>query len=123
MKKNTFLIGIVSSLLTMSALAAPVLSGGYQDVDTDNSQVAMAGRYLASEVSAETGFSIDIVDIQMAQTQVVAGTNVKVCMAVSVDEDKRRHLVGVVYKPLSGGLILTRWGWVPSCFAQGKEGL
>ena len=123
MKKKSFLIGFAVGLLAFSAFAAPVLSGGYEPADTDNSDVMLASRYLANEVSTESNLSVDVVDIQAASTQVVAGINYRLCLSVTVNDDHRRHLSGVVYKPLSGGLLLTRWSWVPSCYAQGKGGL
>lgn len=121
MKKTMIPIALVAGLLSVSAFAG--LSGGFSPADTTDSDVVLASRYLTREVSADTGMSVDIVDVQSAMTQVVAGTNYRLCMAVTVNDDRRRHLAGIVYKPLSGGMLLTRWGWVPSCFAGGKEGL
>lgn len=114
MKKTKLFLCLIAFSLSGLVTASPI-AGGYTDIAPDSPEVDFAARYLVNEVSEATGLAIDIKDQQQAAIQVVAGTNIKLCLSVVVDDEASRHLGGVVYRPLSGGMILSEWTWAPSC--------
>lgn len=120
MKKAKRIICLIALSLPGLSMASPI-TGGYTDIPPDAPEVDFAARYLVKEVAEVTGMAIDIKDQQQAAVQVVAGTNIKLCLSVVVDDESNRHLAGVVYRPLSGGMILSEWTWTPSCTDFSKE--
>jgi hypothetical protein len=107
---GTIIIAIVISFgITTLAQTRPLL-GGYKPAETDDAEVVAAAEF-AVEARAEKnpeqeGLTLDSVD--KAEKQVVAGTNYRLCLTVSL-EDESQQVKVVVYQKTNKEYSLTSW--------------
>lgn len=121
MKK--FLISGIMLLAVVMILKLPafaqIKTGGYKSISTDDKRVVEAANFAVdkrSETNSEQeGLTLSSID--KAETQVVAGTNFKLCLTVSLD-DESQQVETVVYQNLKQAYSLTSWT-VKEC---GEEG-
>ena len=93
-----------------TAAVAQIKTGGYKTAKTDDARVVAAANF-AVEKRVETnteqeGLTLDSID--KAETQVVAGTNFKLCLTVSID-DESQQVETVVYQDLKQNYSLKSW--------------
>lgn len=89
---------------------AQIKAGSYKAAKTDDARVVAAANF-AVEKRAETnteqeGLTLDSID--KAETQVVAGTNFKLCLTVSID-DESQQVEAVVFQDLKQNYSLKSW--------------
>lgn len=86
--------------------------GGYRTVSVADKDIAAAAEFAVSDHSEKNEVSLEIVLIQKAERQVVAGTNYRLCIQVKVVEegnDDTQFVQAVVYRDLKKKYKLTSW--------------
>jgi len=111
--KNVFTNGMMLLAVALSfgiTTNAQRVLGGYKPAKTDDARVVAAAEFAVSdraEKNAEQeGLTLDLVD--KAETQVVAGTNYRLCLTVKL-EDETQQIEAVVYQNLKQAYSLTSW--------------
>jgi hypothetical protein len=81
--------------------------GGYRTASTTDERVVAAAEYAVAKKSEEQeGLTLDV--IEKAETQTVAGINYRLCLKVSLDDEKQ-EVKAVVYQNLQRDYSLTSW--------------
>lgn len=86
--------------------------GGYKTASVSARNVVAAAEFAVSDHSEKNEVSLEIVSIEKAETQVVAGTNYRLCIQVKVVEegnDDTQFVEAVVYQNLKRKYKLTSW--------------
>lgn len=84
------------------------MAGGYRDIAKDDPEALAAARFAIKVQSRKLHTRISLVSIQLAEVQVVAGLNYRLCMKVKVRR-KTQSATVVVYKNLKQKYSLTSW--------------
>jgi hypothetical protein len=96
-------------LITGAAAAQDVpVAGGYGERPTSDPGVAAAAAFAVRERGRRTGRRVTLVGIRRAETQVVAGLNYRLLLAVREGRESR-DVTAVVYQDLRRRLSLTSW--------------
>lgn len=107
-----FATGILTVCAITAAAQRPVL-GGYKKAAVDNEAVVAAADYAAQAQGEKAEIAIEVVEIVAAETQVVAGTNYKMCLKVSSageDEEAAEYFVmAIVNMDLKKNYKLMSW--------------
>jgi hypothetical protein len=108
--KKAFVNGMVLIAIMMSvgitAFAQRVL-GGYKTASTSDERVVAAAEFAVGQKAEEQeGLTLD--SIEKAETQTVAGTNYRLCLKVSL-EDETQEVKAVVFQNLKQEYSLTIW--------------
>jgi hypothetical protein len=112
MKKTVFLfLGI--ALLTTLAIAQQI-TGGFGNADIKNPEVIAAAKYALAvknyEMKRSGTRAYTLLEIEKAQTQVVAGLNYRVCIKVKLGSILRTA-DALVYQNLQQEYSLSSWTW------------
>ena len=91
----------ISSGTGSSNASAPV-AGGYAAADVNDPEVRAAAAFVAQQREARLG------SIDSAETQVVAGTNYRMCLRITNRSGEER-ITAVVFRGLDGKLQLSDW--------------
>jgi hypothetical protein len=109
-------LGIVfGSALTGSAQQRrPPVAGGYKKVSNDAPEVMLAAKFAVSEQAQKQGTTINLISIERAESQVVAGINYRLCLKVAIkngtqDADVIREIKAVVFRNLKKQHMLKSW--------------
>jgi Aspartic acid proteinase inhibitor len=108
MKKVFRQMAIIAVLVLGFVLTASAQKvGGFKKVSVDNERVVAAANFAVSKQEEnEEGLTLD--SIERAETQVVAGTNFKLCLKVSLADESQEVKV-VVFQNLKQEFSLTSW--------------
>lgn len=112
--KKILLTGTIVAVIVMSLGSAIFAQGtprvgGYKPAKTDDERVVAAAEFAVSERAEnndQEGLTLDSID--KAETQTVAGTNFRLCLSVSLD-DESQQVQTVVYQNLKKDYTLTSW--------------
>jgi hypothetical protein len=91
---------------------APVASpkvGGYRSISSANRDVRAAYAFAVKTQSATEKKRFAFVKVLKAESQVVAGTNYRICMLVREGKGRSKSVTTVVYRNLEGAWSLTQW--------------
>lgn len=98
---------------------AQVKVGGYKIVPTDDAAVIEAAEFAANAQSDRSNTTINNETIETAQKQIVAGTNYRICMQISIPVEGGEPVVEfaqtIVYQNLQQEYTLKSWLKVKSC--------
>jgi hypothetical protein len=88
--------------------------GGYKTVSTDDPEVVEAAEFAVSERSEKNSVSLQLVSVERAERQVVAGTNFKLCLKVAIadeedDANETQDVQVVVFRSLQKEYSLKSW--------------
>ena len=86
--------------------------GGYKTVAVDDAGVVAAAEFAVGDHSQKNDVSLEIVEIQKAERQIVQGTNYRICVEVKIadEEDGDTQFVQVVvYQDLKRNYKLSSW--------------
>jgi len=86
--------------------------GGYKSVAVDDAGGVAAAEFAVADHSEKNEVSLEVVSIQKAERQIVAGTNYRLCIEVKVVEegnDDTQFVEVVVYQDLKKVYKLTGW--------------
>lgn len=119
MKKNLRVLmmfaafGIVfGCAVTNYAQKKPIITGGYKEIAVTDAGVQEAAEFAVSTHSEKNEVSLEIVSIEKAERQSVAGANYRMCIEVKVveeDNEDTQFVLAVVYKNLKNEFSLTSW--------------
>jgi tetratricopeptide (TPR) repeat protein len=115
---SIFLIAVI-----LTSAAHGQMAGAYSRAAVTDPAVAAAVKFAVDAKAREKKIDMDLDDIASAERQVVAGTNYRMCINVTVpptdygDEGKRSFRV-VVYQDPKNVLKVTSWDEVDSCGAK-----
>jgi hypothetical protein len=95
------------------AQTRPIL-GGYKTVSTDDPEVKAAAEFAISERSEKESVSLNLVSIEKAESQVVAGINYRLCLKVAIDDeaddsDETQEVKVLVFRSLQKEYSLKSW--------------
>ena len=111
-KLGIFLVTVAINLLfgysmELHAQDSPPV-GGYRTASTTDPGVVAAARFAIKKEKQRRGAGVTLVSIERAQTQVVAGTNYKICLRVRI-KGRIRSITTIVYRNPQRLYSLTRW--------------
>ena len=89
--------------------ASAQMAGAYSDVSSTSAEVQKAATFAVKTRSRRLGKSLKLVQIEKAQSQVVAGMNYRLCMEVREGSGKKTRVTAVVYLDLKQHLTLSKW--------------
>lgn len=107
------MVGMVTTALgAITAFAQQ--TGGYREIDKSDEGAATAADFAVKEVSAKKEITYKLVEIEKAETQVVAGINYRLCLKIGYhkaddDVDATETIRVVVYRSLQNQYSLTSW--------------
>ena len=86
-------------------------AGGYVKASVNDAKVKAAANYAVSVKAKERNEKLTLQAIKKAETQVVAGINYHLCMAISVPQNNGEilYIDAVIYQNLQGQYKLTSW--------------
>ena len=122
MKKHILCASLILAFVTglVITATAQIRTGGYKSVATDNPRVVAAAEFAVSKRAEkhteQEGLTLDSID--KAETQVVAGTNFRLCLTVKL-EDETQQVQVVVFQNLKQVYSLTSWT-VKDCGEKGS---
>jgi hypothetical protein len=85
--------------------------GGYKPASKSDAGVKAAAEFAISERGETEGVSLNLVSIERAETQVVAGINYRLCLKISLedDPDETQEVTVVVFRSLQKTHSLKSW--------------
>lgn len=101
--------------------------GGFSPVSVKDAKVIEAAVFAVSAGAEKFAAEIELVAIKKAEIQIVAGTNYRLCMKVTVladyedlaedeePEDVTGFVTVIVYRDLDGGFLLKNWKVADGC--------
>jgi hypothetical protein len=116
--KNTKLLMIIACAFVFcfagNAFSQTVPTvGGYNAVSISSADVVAAAEFAAKRQSAKRGTTVKVSAINRAESQIVAGTNYRLCLSANVFAGKRKastkQFSAVVFKNLRGAFTLKSW--------------
>ena len=90
----------------------PILTGAFSPADPFAAEVQEAARFAVQAQAVNTHSRLIYKDVLTAQTQVVAGRNFLMTVAVTEDGQPRQAQVKV-WRQLDNSYSLTQWDWIP----------
>ena len=99
---------------TFAQTDAPVIVGGFSEVDTADKSVVAAANFAVKAQAKKQKMKIKLVAVSYATRQVVAGMNYQVCLNVETTDRKAKTAVpqsvqALVYQNFKGKYKLTSW--------------
>lgn len=125
MKKN--LINLLFTTAFCLILGATVFAqkppkaGGYREIASDDQRAVSAAEFALKEKSKEMEVELSLETMHKAESQVVAGTNYRLCMEIyapSKEEETdgvKFFARAVVYVNLKNEYQLTKWEEIETC--------
>ena len=113
----TFLVALslaFSCVVVGLAQTQRPIVGGYKPIAKDDAGVLEAAEHALSERGEKEGVSLKLVSVERAESQVVAGTNYRLCLKVAVDEEEddsgeTQEVKVVVFRSLQQEYSLKSW--------------
>jgi Cystatin domain len=96
-------------IFTVSIAASAQTAGGYGDVGRNSKEAKQAAAFAVKAQARKIGQPVQLIRIEKAESQVVAGINYRVCMDVREGRRKQKRVTAVVYRDLKQHLSLSRW--------------
>jgi hypothetical protein len=118
MKKSSLMLLIAFGVFLSYGIVAQAqgrpIVGGYKEVATDNSEVQAAAEFAVKAQGDKQETTIKLVSVEHAESQVVAGTNYRLCLKVEVEDkenntDATEEVQVVVFRSLQKAYSLTSW--------------
>ena len=89
------------------------ITGGYAKTNAADKNVVAAAKFAVKKRGKMRKATINLLSIKNAETQIVAGSNYKICMQVSVKSNSKKaakqFVQVVVYRNLKNVYSLTSW--------------
>lgn len=129
MKTNLRLIITFGLILSAAAIClAQIKTGEYKKVSVSDPQVVAAADFAIEAQSEKAQAGIEILSIETAERQTVAGTNYKLCMQVNIadattDEPYEQFVVAEVFVDLKNEFSLKNWTATDKCGTGEQERL
>lgn len=100
---------------------AQIKTGGYKSISVNDSEVKAAADFAVQAKSEEQETDFSLESIEAAETQVVAGTNYRLCMQIYVPGEEEEtdgvtmFVKAVVFRNLKKEFSLKSWDEVEEC--------
>ncbi len=131
MKKGMKLSSVIVAVACLFVLAEAVSAqrpklGGYRSADVSAADVQAAAEFAVTAQAEKTEKEMTLVDVLVAEKQVVAGTNYRLCLKVDSEAGEGQDYVtifvqAVVYVDLKGNKKLTSWA-ISDCGGEEDDG-
>ena len=114
MKRNLFLIMIFIAITVLFSGVKGVFAqqypmpGGYQKISPTDKQSLLAAKFAVKAEQQRLGTRIQFIGVESAETQVVAGTNYKLCLKVKI-KGRLQTATAVVFMNLKQKYSLISW--------------
>lgn len=100
-------------MVSLAQTQRPIV-GGYKPANKEDSGVIEAAEHAVSERGENEGVSLKLVSVERAESQVVAGTNYRLCLKVAIDgEDddsgETQDVRVIVHRSLQKEYSLKSW--------------
>ena len=125
MKKNLITLLFTAAfclILGVTAFAqTPPTTGGYRTINSDDQRAGLAADYALKVKSKEMEVELSLDALHKAESQVVAGTNYRLCMEIYAPSKEAEtdgvHFFAsaVIYVNLKNEYKLTKWDEVEAC--------
>ena len=99
-------------IMTLSSSAQKV--GGYKTISRSDAGATAAAEYAVDAQAEKKGLTIELVAVEKAESQVVAGTNFRLCLKIITsgaddEADVTITVKVIVFRNLKGEYSLTSW--------------
>lgn len=120
MKINLKIFALIAALFVFAGSASVSFAqdddeaGGYVNASSSDKNVRDAAAFAVKERAKKQTSIIELISIESARMQVVAGVNFELCMQISVREKNaeaaaEKYVKAVVYRDLKNAYSLTSW--------------
>jgi cystatin-C len=104
----------VFAVLGMASAVSAQKVGGYKTISKSDTGARAAAEFAVDAQAERKNLTIELVDVEKAESQIVAGTNYRLCLKVTTSgaEDEADVTITVkviVYRNLKGEYSLTSW--------------
>lgn len=102
------------SLMESAAQQRPPMVGGYKKIAANAPEVVSAAQLAVSEQTRKGGSSIRLISVEAAESQLVQGTNYRLCLQVEIEDEVNNVVVTqgvrvIVYRDLKKKYSLSKW--------------
>jgi Aspartic acid proteinase inhibitor len=109
-----FTFAVVAVIFTCSTMASAQKVGGYKDIAKNDTSARAAANFAITAEAQKKSSTITLIAIEHAESQVVAGTNYRLCLKITTsgaanEADVTITVKVVVYRDLKGNYKLTSW--------------
>ena len=115
MKVRARLIAVSALVVTALATCASAQKvGGYKSISRTDAGALAAAEFAVDAQAERKGLSIELINVEKAESQVVAGTNYRLCLKVTTsgaddEADVTITVRVIVSRNLKGAYSLTSW--------------
>ena len=100
--------------LSCAAIVSAQRTGGYREIDKTDEGAVAAAEFAVKDQSEKKEITYKLVEIEHAESQVVAGINYRLCLKIGYhkaddDVDATEFVRVVVYRSLQNQYSLTSW--------------
>lgn len=104
----------VLAMLAMASAASAQKVGGYKAISKSDAGARAAAEFAVDAQAERKSLTIELVAVEKAESQVVAGTNYRLCLKVTTsgaddEADVTITVKVIVYRNLKGEYSLTSW--------------
>jgi len=104
----------LASMLVIASMASAQKTGGYKAIAKADAGARAAAEFAVDAQAERKNLTIDLIAVEKAESQVVAGTNYRLCLKVTTsgaddEADVTITVKVVVYRNLKGEYSLTSW--------------
>ena len=112
--RTSAVLAAFAAILTFASAGLAQRTGGYKDLPKSDADAAAAAAFAVSTQAEKTNARIELVSVQKAESQVVAGRYFRLCLKVTTsgekgDADVTITVQAVVYQNLQRAYTLTSW--------------
>jgi len=121
MKNYLRMLMILIVVLGCAAISfAQIKTGGFKKVPVSDAGVVAAAEFALGAQADKDNIGIELVSIESAERQTVAGTNYKICLLVTVtdeytEEPYDQFISALVFSSLKKEYTLKSWTEVENC--------
>ena len=120
MKKNLRItimlaaLGVIFFCAATSFAQNGQMTGNYRPVPVTDAQVVAAAKYAVKQIAKKESSVVKLVSVKQAESQVVAGTNYRLCLEITIRQKGKKEKVtkniqAVVFRNLKQKFELTSW--------------
>lgn len=117
MKTSLRIVAFVAAAviaLSAAAIVSAQRTGGYREIDKADEGAVAAAEFAVKQESEKKEITYKLVEIEHAESQVVAGINYRLCLKIGYhkqddDVDTTEFVRVVVYRNLQNQYSLTSW--------------
>jgi len=115
MKRNLYIIALsVVGLILTASVASAQKTGAYKTISKNDAGALAAAEYAVDAQAERKGLNIELISVEKAESQSVAGTNYRLCLKITTsgaddEADVTITVKIIVNRNLKGEYSLTSW--------------